>query len=345
MKAVGKAPPTDVEEIVWRHGWNATAVQTLDPGYAYFTRGDGCVAYVEARKKAWVAAGAPITREDRLCEVADAFVEAARAAGRRCCFFATEERFVQRAEGKLESLVIGQQPVWDPSRWDDKLRSSKSLREQLRRSRAKGLRVHQPMDGERQGRLSAVDDLAARWLATKGMAPMGFLVRIFPAAPHRRCFVAVRWGKVVGFALVVPVPGREGWFLENLVRDPSAPNGTTELLVDAVMRWAAGGGSRWLTMGLAPLAGDVGRGLAAIRRHAAALYDFEGLRNFKAKLRPDAWHPISLSYPVGQGAWVSVMDALGAFAEGGLLAFGLRSLFRGGSSARRAVSWALREQI
>lgn len=95
---------------------------------------------------------------------------------------------------------------------------------------------------------AAMAALAERWLATRAMAPMDFLVRLepftFPA--HRRCFVAEQGGRIVAFAGVVPVPARGGWFIEDLVRDPDAPNGTGELLVDAVMRWAAARGSRWL---------------------------------------------------------------------------------------------------
>lgn len=323
------AAPLEVAEIVWRHGWNATALQTLDPGYSYFTRGDGCVAYVETRGKAWVAAGAPIAREDRLGEVGEAFMEAAREAGRRCCFFATEQRFLRQVERKLDSLIVGEQPMWDPSKWDEKLRRSPSLREQLRRARAKGVHVRQLGAEEERGRLlPKLRELTARWLATKGMAPMGFLVRVFPESPHRRCFVAIRDGSVVAFALAVPVPGRNGWFLENLVRDPGAPNGTTELLVDAVMRWAAEKGSRWFTMGLAPLAGDVNPCLVALKHLAAVLYDFEGLRSYKAKLLPDDWHPISLAFPPEQGAWISLVDTLGAFAPGGFLPFGLRTIRR-----------------
>lgn len=327
MHAPERAHPFDVGEIVWRHGWNATAVQTLDPGYAYFTRGDGCVAYVEAGKSAWAAAGAPIVSEERLEELGEAFMEAARSAGKRCCFFATEERFVRQMSGRLESLVIGEQPVWDPARWEEKRLRSSNLREQLRRARAKGVHVRAlQSEEERQSGLSALQALTSRWLGTKGMPPMGFLVRVFPASPHRRCFVAIHREEIVAFALVLPVPGRAGWFLESLVRDPSAPNGTTEVLVDAVMRWAAERGSRWLTLGFVPLAGEVSRSLRALRGPASLLYDFEGLHAFREKLLPDARHPISLSFPPEQAPWITLLDALGAFAPGGFLRFGLRTL-------------------
>lgn len=328
MRSAEREAANEVEAIVWRHGWNATSLQTLDPGYAYFLRGDGCVAYMEARRRAWVAAGAPIAGADRLAELGEAFVRAARDAGRRCCFFAAEERFLGRMGENLDALRIGEQPVWDPRGWDERLAHSRSLREQLRRARAKGVRVRRLPEDERAHALPELRALTARWLHKKTMAPMGFLVRVFPEASHRACFVAEAEGRILAFALVLPVPARGGWFLESLVRDPAAPNGSAELLVDAVMRWAAEGGSRWLTLGLAPLAGDVGRGLETIRRRAAALYDFEGLRRFKAKLGPDRWEPIHLAFPRGQGPWVTVVDVLGAFAAGGFLPFGLRTLLR-----------------
>ena len=63
------------------------------------------------------------------------------------------------------------------------------------------------------------------------------------------------------------------------------------------------------------------------------LYDFQGVRGFKAKLRPNEWVPIYLGYPGSQGAIATVIDVLAAFAEGGFLRFGWRALSRGPSVA------------
>src|SRR5512143_1689335 len=128
-----------VLELVRRHGWNATAFQTLEAGYRYFFDGDdACVAYVDTGG-AWVAAGAPVAAHDALGAVAGRFLDAARAAGRRACFFAAEERLGGAAP--LRSVRIGEQPVWDPSHWDQVVARHRSLREQLRRARAKGVTV------------------------------------------------------------------------------------------------------------------------------------------------------------------------------------------------------------
>jgi phosphatidylglycerol lysyltransferase len=340
------APPerTRVLELVQRHGWNATAFQTLESGYVYaFFGDDACVAYVDTGA-AFVAAGAPIAPPERIGTVAAEFVALAAEAGRRCCFFATEERF-QRAAAALSSLRIGEQPIWDPGEWRRILSEHPSLREQLRRARAKGVRVRQVAAAEfGSGELrAALARVTERWLATRDLARLDFLVRIealtFPE--HRRCLVAELEGQVIGFAGVVPVPAREGWFLEDLIRDPDAPNGTSELLVDAVMSLAHASGVSWLTLGLAPLAGDVGGPLRAARRGTTWFYDFQGLRRYREKLRPQSWIPIYLAFPRTQGALRSLADALSAFTNGGFLRFGLRTLVRGPLSLLRLLALLL----
>jgi lysylphosphatidylglycerol synthetase-like protein (DUF2156 family) len=129
---------TRVLALVRRFGWNATSYQVLEPGYRYlFVDGAACVAFVDT-VRAWVAAGAPLADEATLETATAAFLREARAANRRACFFATEDRFTKQVP--LRSLLVGEQPVWEPARWDAALKASASLREQVRRARAKGVR-------------------------------------------------------------------------------------------------------------------------------------------------------------------------------------------------------------
>ena len=332
--------PTELERVlalIQRHGWNATAFQTLEPGYRYFFTGDeACVAYIDTGG-AWVAAGQPIAARDQLASVASAFLDAARAAGRRGCFFGSEDPL-----GELGTVRIGEQPAWDPRAWPEVLRTTKSLREQLRRARAKGVAIREltPAELDAGPTREAMARLAERWLATRQMAPMAFLVQVdlFGHSRHRRCFVAEVEGRLVGFADVIPVPAREGWFIEHLMRDEDAPNGAGELLVDAVMRWTAEHDAKWVTLGLAPLAGEVSGPLKIARAISALLYNFDGVRVYKAKLRPSEWTPIYLAHPPTQSAMVSVVDALAAFTRGGFVRFGLRTLLRGPTSALRVLA-------
>jgi hypothetical protein len=314
--------PSDVRPRVLAllrlHGWNATSFQVLERGFAYwFDPGaDACVAYVDTGR-AWVAAGAPIASEAELATCGERFAAAARAAGRRVCFFAVEDRFARG--GSVASMPIGEQPSWDPAAWQGVVAGDRRLREQFRRARAKGVstRVLLPSDvAHADAPMRALlEQLVAGWLATRKMAPMGFIVDVqpFDFADERRCFVAEREGRAVGLLVAVPIYQREGWLFEDLLRVEGAPNGTTELLIDAAMRAVAVEGSRYVTLGLAPLSGGVQGWLRFLRACSAALYDFDGVRRFKAKLRPCAWTPIHLAWPLGGSGNAAVVDALAAF--------------------------------
>lgn len=331
-----------VLRLLRAYGWNSISFQVLLPGFRYAFDGENaCVGYVDTGK-AWVAAGAPIAPRERIREVAERFTGVAAAAGRRVAWFGTESRFLEAAAG-WHALRIGDQPVWAPQDWDATVGRSRSLREQLRRARAKGVRVRR-LDATELApghpTRSQLDALIARWLATRPMAPMGFLVQVHPYTfpDERYCFAAEQEGRLVGFLGAIPIYARGGLFFEDFLSDRIAPNGTVESLIDAGMRAAAADGIPYVTLGLVPLGGDVGARLGAIRRWGALLYDFDGLRAFKAKFKPRAWDPIYLAYPERGSAWVAVRDTLTAFSRGGLLAFGARTLLRGPAVAVRALA-------
>jgi phosphatidylglycerol lysyltransferase len=194
-----------------------------------------------------------------------------------------------------------------------------------------------------QPRRRAIEALIARWLGSRSMAPMGFLVRVhlFDFAEERRIFVAETAAGLCGLLGLIPVYARDGWFLEDLLRAPDAPNGTSELLIDRAMRETAADGCEYVTLGLAPLAGDVAGWLRAARKFGRHLYDFSGLRAFKAKFLPRRWAPIYLSFPAGGSSYIALYDSLAAFARGGVLRFGISTLLRGPDVVLRAMLLAL----
>jgi phosphatidylglycerol lysyltransferase len=332
--------------LLREHGWNATSFQILEPAFQYWFEGDGCVAFVDTGH-AWVAAGAPIAADADVARLAAGFTARAREARRSAVFFATEDRFQAHGQG-FAHLLIGEQPVWDPRYWPERLKQSTSLREQLRRARAKGVQIelvpaHAVSDVEAPLRRE-LEALIAHWLRSKPMPPMGFLVRVDPfhCAEERRLFVArARGGELVGLAAVAPVYARGGWFVENLIRSPRAPNGTMELLVDAAFRDAFARGSAYLTLGLSPLMGSVAFSLHWARRYGSVLYDFQGLRAFKAKFHPDSWASIYLSFPKDQSAFLAVYHSLSAFARRGLLQYGIETLLWGPDIVLRALALLL----
>lgn len=329
--------------LVLAHGWNATAYQILNPGIAHWfaDAGDAVVGYVEEAGYR-VVAGAPVCAPGRLAQVVAEFGAAAHAARLRVCYFAAGERLERELapRGGWSAASVGAQPSWDPAHWPARVARHASLRAQLNRARNKGVRVEERAVVSSAER-AALDACLGEWLSTRGLPPLHFLVEPDTLArlDDRRLFVAMRHDDVVAFLLASPVPAREGWLIEQIVRGRGASNGTAELLIDAAMRALARDGARYVTLGLSPLSrhssadgADAPLWLRAllrwVRAHARRFYDFDGLDRFKSKFEPDRWEEIvalaeGTRFPPG-----ALWAIAAAFSRGSPVALVLRALWR-----------------
>lgn len=316
-----------------RFGTDAVAFQSLESGLAWWhdvpaPDGTGAALAYRDTGRAWIAVGTPLVEADAIGRAARRFAAAARARRRRAVFFGVEQA---DAFAGFRRLVLGLQSVLLPEAWPATLASHRKLREQLRRARAKGVTVRlasaddvapgTPLRGE-------IERLGRAWLAARPMEPMGFLVAVEPfhSPQHHLYVVAERHGRVVQVLSAVPAPASRGWLFEDMLRGPDAPNGTTELVLDLTLRTLAGRAA-WATPGLTPLAGPIAWWLAAARTVTTPLYDFDGLRRFRARLSPARWIPVWLVWDRGP-AWLVLVDVLRAFACGPLTLFAWRSLTR-----------------
>jgi phosphatidylglycerol lysyltransferase len=292
-------------ELVLRWGWNATAYQLVNRGIAHWfaARGDAVVGYVR-KNGVFVVAGAPVCALERLPAV---LAEWERFAGARgVCYFGAAGR-IEKLLGDCDTystVVLGAQPVWNPQNWAALVGGHKSLRAQLARARNKGVAIEEWTPGRAENH-SELCRCLHEWLGTRGLPSLHFLVepQTLSNLQGRRIFVAVQNGRAVGFLNASPIPQRSGWLTEQFVRGDGAPNGTVELLVDAMMRAVAADGACYATMGLVPLSQRVPLKsadnplwlrvlLAWLRAHGRRFYNFQGLEEFKAKFRPEDWEPI-----------------------------------------------------
>ncbi len=321
--------------VQWQRdfGVEALSFQTLAAGMRYFVdpaapqEARAVVAYVDTGS-AWIAAGAPMGLPAHVHAAAERFVLAARVAGRRACFFGTETAMPARG---FSRLLLGEQPWFIRAQWPATLARHRRLREQLRRARAKGVTTRR-VEGQELAAGTplrrALETLAEEWLGDRHMEPLGFvagtgLLRL----PAKHCYVlAERDGRLVAALSAVPIPARGAWLVEHVLRRRDTPNGTAELLLDALMRELPEDAS--VTLGLAPLGGPVAVPLRLARRLSRPLYDFRGLRAFRERLHPQSWQRVWLEYPRRQSRVLTVLDVLRAFSGGSLVRFGARSLAR-----------------
>ena len=147
--------------------------------------------------------------------------------------------------------------------------------------------------------------LCREWLRSRRTATgFGWLftLDLFRHAAHKRFFTARdAEGRLVGLLAASPIPARNGWYLEDVLRRPDAPPGTTDSLIVAAFRILREEGAGVATLGTCPLANDgddvirtgdhrlVESALRLTSARLGSFYNFAGVRSFKAKFVPSWW--------------------------------------------------------
>lgn len=298
----------NARDLVMTYGWNTTAYQILNPGLQHwYAPNEPAVVGYTRRQKVLLVAGAPVCAAEVLGSVAAAFEEFARDQGCRVCYVCAAERMreVAAESGEHSTIVIGAQPVWNPQDWAHVLESRRSLRAQLARARNKRVTVDSIpcADGRDNPELDRVLD---EWLDSRGLPPLHFLVEprtLNGAVADRWLMVARHAGSVVAFLVASPIAARNGFLIEQVARSPRAPNGVSELLIDAAMRRLADDGRTYVTLGLVALSGQASNAstinpwwlrlmMTYGRAHANRFYNFRGLERFRAKMSPAYWETV-----------------------------------------------------
>jgi phosphatidylglycerol lysyltransferase len=330
--------PADVRrarELVLQHGWNATSYQLVNPGMRHWfsDAGDAVVGFVSYSGYR-IVAGAPVCSVARLGDVVAEFESASRKSKKKVCYFGAEARLdTALAESASHSrALLGAQPAWNPSRWDAVMSRHASLRAQLNRARNKSVTIveYKPEEAMVSADLARVLE---KGLASRGLPPLHFLVEpsTLERLLDRRVFVA-RHGEaavedpVIAFAVLSPIPARNGWLVEQFPRMPHAPNGTIELLLTSAVRAIADSGAEYVTLGLAPLARrdsiphwneprPIRAALKFAALHGNRFYNFKGLESFKSKFEPEVWEPVYAIESSPDFSMKALYAIAGAFAQ------------------------------
>ena len=314
MPAVQNLPRARALVMQW--GWNPSCYQILNPGITqYFSpRYEAVIGYVPARSgpltlRAGVrlVAGSPVCSHPDLPNVLDEWEADAAAHKQTVCYFGAAGRLMEvlRDRSNYCAVLLGAQPTWNPHHFAQVVARRASLRAQTNRAYNKGVCVHE-WTNERAEADTDLRRCLAEWLQTHTLPAMRFLVepdtlgRLF----DRRVFVAEQKGVPVAWGVASPIPARNGWLIEQIVRGNSAPNGCAELLIREMMAALAESGAEYVTLGLVPLSHHsptetkdhnppwLRLVLGRVRAHGRRFYNFDGLDTFRAKMEPDNWEPI-----------------------------------------------------
>jgi lysylphosphatidylglycerol synthetase-like protein (DUF2156 family) len=288
------------------YGYNAHSLVSIAPGASAWTMPgiDGAIIYNEFNR-VWLAAGDPLARPEDVTALARGFVAAAHQAGRLAAFVPATHRFAHEATTLgLSAIKIGAAPYIDLTTWESRGNRGKKIRAGVNQARRAGVRVEVVQDLDDKLKTEAAD-LCLSWLKSRRTATsFGWLLALDPflRAERKRLFIARdKQDRLVGLLAASPIPTRNGWYLEDVVRQPDAPRGTAELLIFYALGEFQSLGASLATLGTAPLAKDgdddlstrdhplLERALLSTAMRLSRFYNFDGLRRFKAKFVPSWW--------------------------------------------------------
>jgi len=299
-------PSVDLLRLHRLYGYNEHALVGISPGIRLWSNSEteGAVAYHEIGK-VWLVPGDPLTSCENLESVSDGFLQTARKQHRVVGFMAATERLAKHSRHLgLRAVKIGSAPYFDLTRWAPRGDRAKKARAGVNQARRAGVRVTEVADvDERLVRETA--RLCKRWSTThRSPIKFGWLfaVDLFQHKERKKYFTARdETGKLIGFLAASPIPARNGWYLEDVLRLPHAPKGTADLLVVEALDLLRRDGAKLATLGTAPMAMEGGihpdvhssRLLSFVSRSVAncfsVFYNFDGVRRFKSKFAPSWW--------------------------------------------------------
>jgi phosphatidylglycerol lysyltransferase len=299
-------PAVDLLKLYQLHGYNAHALVGISRKIRLWTSLEtkGAVAYNEFGK-VWLVAGDPLASAEDLVQVSRSFLRKAGASGRVVAFMPATEQFAKyNSELGLRAIKIGAAPYFDLTTWAPRGDRAKKARAGVNHARRAGVQVTEVVEvNEKLRRETAC--LCKSWLTTRRSAirfEWLFSVDLFQHKEHKRYFTARDAnGKLIGFLAASPIPARNGWYLEDVLRSKNAPKGTTDLLVVEVLDALKRSGASLATLGTTLIATEGGAGndvhispllskLAwSVARCFSIFYNFNGVRRFKNKFAPSWW--------------------------------------------------------
>src|SRR5438876_965780 len=298
-------PTGELLRLQTLYGYNPHSLVSIAPGALLWSTPDidGAIIYGEFGR-VWLAAGDPLAPLEDMAELARQFAAFAKRKKRVVAFVPTSAEFARLvAPRDFTAVKAGASPYFDLKTWNPRGDCAKKLRAGVNQARRAGVGVEMIPDRVDDLLKKETAQLCMHWLdAHRAATTFGWLVALDPFlhSEYKKYFAARISGKLVGFLAASPIPARKAWYLEDVLRQPDAPHGTSTLLVTEALAKLKAGGASLATLGTSPLAtcgsDDVAtdhrmiaRTLDVASRRLAGFYNFEGLRRFKAKFVPSWW--------------------------------------------------------
>ncbi|MDI7775031.1 phosphatidylglycerol lysyltransferase domain-containing protein [Asticcacaulis sp. EMRT-3] len=268
----------------------------------------------------WVVMGEPIGPKAEAEALCWQLKELASLSNARLSFYQVSPNLLPlMIDLGLRPYKIGEEAMVDVAAFDLAGKKGYGFRQTIKRFEGLGaeFEVIAPEDvGPQLDRLKAVSDA---WLKGKSAKEKSYSLGCFQDDYMRLTPVAVLrvGGEIVAFANLWPTQDRTLLSIDLMRYAPDAPPSTMEYLFLQLIFYTREHGYRYFSLGLAPLAGLRAKPLSSAWPKLASLiwelggefYNFEGLRAYKEKFKPD-WEPRYFAVPGQEAALVPALMAV-----------------------------------
>ncbi len=296
-----------------------------DKQFLFSDTGSSFLMYgVQGRR--WVAFGDPIGNPAEFPALCWAFIDLARRANGQPLFYEVgPENLPIFVEMGLGLHKVGEEAIVLLPDFSLSGSSFKSMRAAYNKRLREGLSMEITMPPHSPALIEELRVISDSWLGGKSGREKGFSVGRFDPDYLNRFPIAQvrREGQILAFAnIMAPGDGRQ--ISIDLMRYlPEEASGMMEFLFLSLLEHFRDMGAAEFSLGVAPLSGLSTRSVERlwnrfgrfIYRHGGAFYNFEGLRAFKQKFRPE-WRPRYIAVPPGLSPTRAMADVALLIAGG-----------------------------
>lgn len=302
-----RADPDRIWTALEKYSDNPSAFLAVNQGNEFFSApgADGFVCY-RRHGGCWFQFGGPLTSAKERVPLQGAFLEAARASGRRVVGVQ-----LQHADAELFAALghtvnkVGASYAVELTGYSLRGKRFLRLRNKISRAARAGLEIVETGAADVGEDISSIN---RRWLRNKGrhVKELSFLIGEVggPWQEQRRLLLGRIDGEAVGYVSYAPVFGtRPGWLHDLSRRVPDCPPGVMEAINASAIERFRDGGTGWLHFGFTPFTSlDVGHELSTASRatsrivrflaeHGESVYPARSQLEYKEKWAPTAVLP------------------------------------------------------
>lgn len=201
-----------------------------------------------------VVYGSPVCAPNHVHQLAKAFQEYCKEKKWNYIYIIVNKEFSQWGIKNICNVMIevGEELIFNPKNDPTEGHRGHRLRNKINHALHEGLKVHEYTQKD-PALEQSMHDAGEAWLkARKG--PQIYLgkMNFFNIDKDRRCFYVMHQNRVVGAALLCRLEAQRGWLLKYLIATPTAPRGTSELLMNSLLETLRGEGCHYITYGMVP---------------------------------------------------------------------------------------------